>query len=112
VTAAGATTSYDYDQAGNLLTTTLPAGNGHLEQRVNDRAGRLIEVWNKKGAATLSRFQLSRDLSGNPTRIDRSGTLAETRGSGCSHTRSARGEPTLPPRPLLRAPPLEPWLVA
>jgi RHS repeat-associated protein len=73
-TSASQTTSYAYDLAGNLAETTLPAGNGYVETRAYDRAGRLTEIRNQKGAATLSRFVSTLDPVGNPTRIDRERT--------------------------------------
>jgi len=70
--------SYADDAAGNLVQTTLPAGNGYVESRAYDRAGRLVEVEAKRGAATLSRFAISLDPVGNPTQIVRTGSLAQT----------------------------------
>lgn len=69
VTSGAKTTSYAYDVAGNLITTALPASNGHVETRTYDRAGRLSEVSNAKGAALLSRFTYVRDAVGNPLSI-------------------------------------------
>jgi len=65
------TTSYQYDEAGNLTKTILPSGNGHVENRTYDRAGRLTLVENVKGGTTLSRFAYSTlDNVGNPLRVD------------------------------------------
>jgi RHS repeat-associated protein len=72
------TTSYAYDPASNLTQTTLPSGNGYVESRVYDRAGRLTEVKNQKGATVLSHFLSSLDPVGNPTQVVRTGGLAET----------------------------------
>jgi RHS repeat-associated protein len=72
------TTSYGYDAASNLVQTTLPAGNGYVESRVYDRAGRLTEVKNQKGASVLSHFLSTLDPVGNPTQVVRAGSLAET----------------------------------
>jgi RHS repeat-associated protein len=69
VATGGATTSYGYDAAGNPVTTTLPSGNGYVETRIYDRAGRLTEVKNAKGAGVLSRFTYTLDPVGNPTRV-------------------------------------------
>ena len=75
VVSGGQTTSYGYDPASNLTTTTLPSGNGYVETRTYDRAGRLYGVSNKKGTATLSSFNETLDPVGNPT------TIAITRGT-------------------------------
>jgi len=69
VTSGGATTTYGYDPAGNLLTTALPPANGHVETRTYDRAGRLVELKNAKGAQVLSRFTYTLDAVGNPTQV-------------------------------------------
>lgn len=53
VTSAGQTTSYSYDAADHPLTTTLPAGNGYVQTRTYDAAGRLTELKNTSGAAVL-----------------------------------------------------------
>lgn len=73
VASGGKTTSYGYDPAGNLLTTTLPSANGHVEARTYDNAGRLSQIVNRKGALTLSSFSYVRDEVGNPTSITSSG---------------------------------------
>jgi RHS repeat-associated protein len=75
---SGQTTSYGYDAAGNLQTTTLPSGNGYVETRTYDRAGRLTDILNKKGATTLAEFAMSIDPAGNPTQVVRTGSLAQT----------------------------------
>jgi RHS repeat-associated protein len=72
------TTSYAYDPASNLVQTTLPSGNGYVESRIYDRAGRLTEVKNQKGANVLSHFVSTLDAVGNPTQVVRMGSLAET----------------------------------
>ena len=36
VASGGATTTYGYDPAGNLISTTLPAANGCVESRTYD----------------------------------------------------------------------------
>jgi RHS repeat-associated protein len=72
------TTSYGYDAAANLTTTTLPAANGYVETQTYDRAGRLTEVKNAKGASTLSDFLQSLDPVGNPTTVTRSGSISST----------------------------------
>jgi len=78
VASGGQTTSYAYDVASNLTQTTLPAGNGYLETRIYDRAGRLTEVNNQKGATVLSHFVATLDPVGNPSQVVRSGSLAQT----------------------------------
>ena len=61
-----ATTAYGYDLASHPVSTTLPSGNGYIETRTYDRAGRLTEVKNAKGATTLSRNTFTLDSVGNP----------------------------------------------
>jgi RHS repeat-associated protein len=78
VTSDAQTTTYGYDEAANLRTTTLPAGNGYVETRTYDRAGRLIDVENKQGATTLSKFAITPDPVGNPLSVVRTGALAQT----------------------------------
>jgi len=73
VTSSGLTTSYGYDEAGNLTKTTLPSGNGYLETRSYDRAGRLSAVQNTKGTSILSSFSYTLDAVGDPTTITGSG---------------------------------------
>lgn len=69
VTSGGATTTYGYDVAANLTSTTLPASNGYVESRTYDPAGRLTEVKNAKGQDILSQFTYTLDEVGNPTRV-------------------------------------------
>jgi len=69
VTQGSQTTSFAYDPAGRLSTTTLPSGNGHVESRTYDAAGRLTVVGNQKGATVLSRFTRTLDPVGNPTQV-------------------------------------------
>ena len=69
VTSAGVTTDYGYDAANHLISTTLPASNGHTESRGYDRAGRLIEVSNDKGGSMLSKATYTLDPVGNPTTV-------------------------------------------
>ncbi len=78
VVSGGQTTSYGYDPAGDLTTTTLPSGNGYVETRSYDNAGRLIGLTNKKGTTTLSAFALTLDPDGNPTTSIRNGATSET----------------------------------
>jgi RHS repeat-associated protein len=77
-TSAGATTSYSYDPAGNLTRTTLPSGNGYVETRIYDDAGRLIDVKNADGPSILSEFASTLDPAGNPIEIVRSGATSST----------------------------------
>jgi RHS repeat-associated protein len=69
MTANSKTTTYSYDAAGNVTTTTLPAANGYVETRTYDRAGRLTEVKNTKGASTLSKATYTLDAVGNRSTI-------------------------------------------
>jgi RHS repeat-associated protein len=69
VTTGTALTRYAYDEARNLIRTTLPSTNGYVESRAYDRAGRLTEVKNEKGANVLSRFTYTLDEVGNPTAV-------------------------------------------
>jgi RHS repeat-associated protein len=77
-TSGGASTTYAYDAAANLTQTTLPSGNGYVETRTYDRAGRLTDVKNAKAGATLSEFAVTMDAAGNPTTIVRSGAVSST----------------------------------
>jgi YD repeat-containing protein len=54
------------------------SGNGYVETRTHDRAGRLTGVTNKKGATTLSAFAWTLDPDGNPTSSVRTGATSET----------------------------------
>ncbi|MFN2468450.1 MAG: RHS repeat-associated core domain-containing protein [Gaiellaceae bacterium] len=76
LTSAGATSSFGYDAASNPISTTLPSANGHVETRLYDRAGRLTEVKNAKGATVLSQASSTLDATGNPTSV--AGTGATT----------------------------------
>lgn len=69
VISGGTNTTYNYDAAGNLTRTTLPSGNGYVETRGYDRAGRVTEVKNAKGSSTLSSFTYTLDADGNPTLV-------------------------------------------
>ncbi|EYT82199.1 hypothetical protein CF54_14865 [Streptomyces sp. Tu 6176] len=60
----GKNTDYTYDQAGNLLTTTLPTTPAVTETRTYDRAGRLASISEGTGGATR---QFTRDGSGRVT---------------------------------------------
>jgi NTE family protein len=71
-------TTYAYDPASDLTQTTLPAGNGYLETRSYDAAGRLTEVKNAKGASVLSDYVSTLDPVGNPTQIIQSAAPAAT----------------------------------
>jgi RHS repeat-associated protein len=74
-----ALTRYAYDEARNLIRTTLPSTNGYVESRAYDRAGRLTEVKNEKGANVLSRFTYTLDEVGNPTTVATAdGTISYT----------------------------------
>jgi RHS repeat-associated protein len=75
---SGTTTGYSYDPASELTQTTLPAANGYLETRTYDRAGRLTEVKNAKGASVLSDYVSTLDPVGNPTQTVQSGAVAAT----------------------------------
>jgi len=74
----GQATGYGYDVASNLVQTTLPAGNGHVEVRHYDGAGRLTEVTSRKGTATLASFVATHDPVGNPTQVVRTGEFAQS----------------------------------
>jgi RHS repeat-associated protein len=69
VTSNSLTTNYGYDAAGNLTSATLPAGNGYVETRTYDRAGRLAQLVNAKSGSTLSSFGYTYDAVGNPTQV-------------------------------------------
>jgi RHS repeat-associated protein len=68
ITSAAATTTLAYDAAGNLMTSTLPSGNGYVETRTYDRAGRLTTVDNSKAGTILSKHLWTLDAAGNPTK--------------------------------------------
>lgn len=68
ITSAGATTTLAYDAAGNLTTSTLPSGNGYVETRTYDRAGRLTVVDNSRAGTILSKHLWTLDAAGNPTK--------------------------------------------
>jgi RHS repeat-associated protein len=78
VATGGQTTTYGYDVASNLTQTVLPTGNGHVETRAYDRAGRLTEVTSRRGTTTLAGFVATLDAVGNPTQIARTGALTQT----------------------------------
>lgn len=69
ITSGGVTTTLAYDAAGNLTSTTLPSGNGHVETRTYDRAGRITTVDSSKSGTILSRHASTLDAAGNPTRV-------------------------------------------
>ena len=72
------TTSYSYDAASNVTQTKLPSGNGHVETRVYDQAGRLTDVTTRRGSTVLASLTGTLDAVGNPTQIVRTGALADT----------------------------------
>jgi RHS repeat-associated protein len=78
VSSGGASTSFGYDAAGNLTTTTLPSGNGYIENRGFDRAGRLTNVDNVKAGTSLSKFVWTLDAAGNPTKAQTTRGGADT----------------------------------
>lgn len=78
VTSGANTTTYGYDAAGNLATTTLPGANGYVETRTYDRAGQLSGLRNAKGSFALADSVISRDDVGNPTSIVQTGATVGT----------------------------------
>lgn len=82
VTSGGATTSYDYYLNGELFHTTLPSGNGYVETRSYDNAGRLIDLKNARAGTTLSEFASTLDPVGNPTQIVQTGASPSTQTYG------------------------------
>lgn len=78
VTSGGQTTSFAYDAAGNLTTTTLPSGNGHVGTNTYDRAGRRTTVENAKSGTILSRFLWTLDPAGNPTKAQTTRGVTDT----------------------------------
>jgi len=78
----GQMTSYAYDAASNLIETRFPSGNGHVETRVYNRAGRLTDVIDRRGSTVLARFAATLDAVGNPTQIVRTGALDQTQTFG------------------------------
>jgi len=71
-------TTYAYDAAGRLVQTTLPSGNGYVEARTYDRAGRLTRVKADRAGSTLADFALTLDAGGNPTQVTRAGNAPGT----------------------------------
>ena len=70
--SGGNTTSYSYDAAGHLDDRDLPSGNGYIETRTYDRAGRLIELKNANAGSTSSpTMPATLDPVGNPTQVAR-----------------------------------------
>lgn len=68
VSVASDTTTYSYDIAGFPIRRELPAGNGGVEERSYDRAGRLVGVRNTRADGTvLSAVTYSLDELGNPS---------------------------------------------
>ena len=63
----GRKTSYDYDENGRLSKTSRP--NGTVETRAYDKAGRLIEILDKKGGTEVNHQEYSYDSSGNITEV-------------------------------------------
>ena len=72
------TTSYGYDAAANPTATTLPSGNGYVESRTYDNAGRMTEVKNTKGASVLADYVQTLDNVGNPLATTLSGATTST----------------------------------
>ena len=77
-TSGVGTTSYSYDAAADLTTATLPSANGYIETQAYDRAGRLTEVKDTKGASTLADFVQTLDPVGNPLTVARTGSISST----------------------------------
>jgi RHS repeat-associated protein len=78
VASGGATTTFGYDEAGNITTVTLPAGNGHVANRTFDEAGRLTTVENEDGSTVLSTFSWTLDAAGNPTKAQTTRGVTDT----------------------------------
>ncbi|MFJ5308954.1 DUF6531 domain-containing protein [Streptomyces sp. NPDC088350] len=68
-TANSATTTYGYDAAGNLTTTTLPTANGYTESRTYDGAGRLATIASANSTSTLASWSTTRDANGSPSTV-------------------------------------------
>jgi YD repeat-containing protein len=56
----------------------LLSGNGYVETRTYDRAGRLTDVQNASGTNVLSEFAVTRDAVGNPIEVNRTGATTST----------------------------------
>lgn len=79
VVSNGQTTTYGYDVAANLTSATLPSGNGYVETRTYDRAGRLTEARNAKAGVSLSFATYALDPVGSPSTVTtQDGTTAYT----------------------------------
>jgi RHS repeat-associated protein len=69
-TTGGVITSFGYDYAGHLTTTTLPATNGFTEARTYDTAGRLTGIGTRNTAgAVLDADAVVLDRSGRPAKV-------------------------------------------
>jgi RHS repeat-associated protein len=78
VVSGGLTSTFGYDEAGNITTVTLPAGNGHVATRSFDEAGRLTKVENEQGSTVLSAFLWTLDPAGNPTKVQTTRGTSDT----------------------------------
>lgn len=63
------TTRYSYTPAGQIARVALPPGNGHVEERDYDRAGRLTRIRSVKAGNVLNSFTYTLDPVGNPTTV-------------------------------------------
>ena len=63
----GRKTSYSYDENGRLIKTSRP--NGTIETKAYDKAGRLIEILDKKDGTEINHQEYSYDSSGNITEV-------------------------------------------
>jgi RHS repeat-associated protein len=63
----GKVTTYTYNNAGALTTTTLPASTGITTTRTYDNAERLTKVENKQGSTVLSSFEYTLSSVGTRT---------------------------------------------
>jgi RHS repeat-associated protein len=66
-------TGYAYDAAGELVATARPSGNGWVESRAYDHAGRLTQIRDADGAAVLQQLDYTYDPGGNALSLVRLG---------------------------------------
>jgi RHS repeat-associated protein len=79
---ASRVTSYQYFADGSLKQATNP--NGTTADLSYDNARRLLEVWNKQGASTISQHTYTLDAAGNRTQVAE--TLAQVGGGTLTPT--------------------------
>lgn len=85
-TTGGKTTTFGYDLAGNLTSTTYPTGTGAAEAFAYDPAGRLSATSSTRSGTPLASWQISRDPAG-------AATAAVTKHNGLDYTTTYTYDP-------------------